>query len=71
MRDLPAHHQHEAKTKKQEEQSGDSILNADDLVIGGKNVSAPETRILMMRFVDSRLRNSVSSGHDLLLNLQC
>ena len=64
MRDLPAHHQHQAKPKEEEKESRDTILNADDFVIGRKNVGAPETRILTMRFVDPWMRNSVSSGHD-------
>src|SRR5690349_10958630 len=42
MRDAPAHDQHQAETKKQERQSGDGVLNADHLVIGGENPFPPE-----------------------------
>ena len=47
MRNLPAHHQHQEKSEQQETQRGEAVLDADDLVIGRKNVAAPETRVVM------------------------
>ena len=52
--DLPAHHHHQAESEQEEEQRGDAILNADDLVVGGEDVRAPEARLLVVRFVNSR-----------------
>src|SRR6266496_6337287 len=63
MGDLPAHHQHQAKTKHEEKQGGDGILNPDDLMVGGKNVSAPEPHIFVVRFLNTRMSNSVSGSH--------
>src|SRR5260370_14688942 len=63
MGDLPAHHQHQAKTKHQEKESRDRVLNADDLMICGKNVSAPEPHIFVVRFLNTRMGNSVSGSH--------
>jgi len=38
MGNLPAHQQHQAKAKQQEEQRREAVLDADDFVVGGKNV---------------------------------
>src|SRR5436309_11095163 len=63
MGDLPAHHQHQAKAEHEEKQSGDGVLNPDDLMVGGKNVSAPEPHIFVVRFLNTWMRNSVSGSH--------
>src|ERR1039457_4619530 len=63
VRDLPAHHQHQAKSKQQERQRGDAVLEADDFVVGRKNVGAPEARILMMSFVNAAVRDCVCGLH--------
>src|SRR2546427_3368925 len=60
MRNLPAHHQHQAETEKQEKQRRDAILDADDFMVRGKNVFAPEPELLVRSFMDSRMRNCVS-----------
>jgi hypothetical protein len=43
IRDLPAHHDHEAEPEKQEDQTRDRVLDADRLVIGGKDELPQET----------------------------
>ena len=63
MGDLPAHHQHQAKAKHQEKESRDRVLNADDLMIGRENISAPEPHIFVVRFLNAWMRNSVSGSH--------
>ena len=50
--DLPAHDHHQAETEQQEQQGGDPILNADDLVVRGEHIRAPETRLLVGRLVN-------------------
>ena len=50
MADLPAHQQHEAEAEKHEKQRGDAVLNADDFVVGGKDVFPPKPQFVM-RFV--------------------
>ncbi len=60
MRDLPAHHEHQEKAEEQEAKSGHSVLNPDDLMIGGKNVLAPKTQFFLVDFVNSRVRDGLS-----------
>ena len=48
MRNLPAHEHHQEKSKLHEAQRGKTVLDADDLVVGGKNVFAPETRLVVL-----------------------
>ncbi len=68
MRDLPAHHQHQAKTKQQKAERGEAVLQADDFVVRRKNVFAPEARFLVVRFVRFRVRNCVNGClHGLIL----
>ena len=59
MRNLPAHHQHQAEAEQQEAQRRQAVLDADDLVIGGENVFAPEARLFVMGFVDADVRHRV------------
>jgi hypothetical protein len=47
MRNLPAHQQHQEKAEQQKAERGKSVLDANDLVVGGKNVLAPEARLVM------------------------
>jgi hypothetical protein len=63
MRNLPTHHQHQTKAEKQKSQRGDAVLNADDLVVGGKDVRAPEARIFVMLCMDSGMWNCVCRLH--------
>jgi len=63
MRDLPAHHQHQQEAKKQKRQCRDAVLDADDLMVGGKDVRAPEPRIFMMLCMDSGMWNCVCRLH--------
>ena len=48
---LPAHHRHQAEPHEQKHQPGDAVLEADDFVVGGKDVLLPETRLLVGRGV--------------------
>ena len=45
---LPAHQHHQDETEQQEQQRGEAVLDADDFVVGGENVFAPETRLVVM-----------------------
>jgi len=47
MRDLPAHEHHQAKSKLHEAERDETVLDADDLVIGGENIFAPEARFVV------------------------
>ena len=49
MGDLPAHQKHQTKAEEHEEQRGDAVLHADDLVVGGKDVFPPKPRLFVMR----------------------
>ena len=55
MRNLPAHEQHQEKAEKHETQRHQAILDADHLVVGGKDIFLPKPRLVMflvaMRFV--------------------
>ena len=48
MRNLPAHQQHQEKSEQQENQRREAVLDADDFVVGGKNVAAQKTRIMVL-----------------------
>ena len=48
MRHLPAHQQHQEKSEQHETQRSQTVLDADDLVVGGKNVGAPEAEVFVM-----------------------
>jgi hypothetical protein len=61
MGDLPTHHQHQAKTKKQKAKRRKSVLDANDFMVGGENVLAPKTGFLVVGFVDLRMWNRVSA----------
>ena len=47
------------KPKNKKAQRGDAVLDADDLVVGGKDVCAPEARIFVMLCMDSGMWNCV------------
>ena len=54
--ELPAHEHHQRKAEEEEQHAGDGVLDADDLVVGGEDVLAPEAELLVMGFVrDVRL----------------
>ncbi len=40
--ELPAHEHHQRKAEEEKQQAGDRVLDADDLVVGGEDVLAPE-----------------------------
>ena len=48
IRQLPAHHHHQAKAEEQEKQPGDAVLDADDFVVGGENVFSPKPELVML-----------------------
>jgi len=54
------HHQHQEKAEHQESQGGDPVLDADDLVVGGKDVMAPEPRIFVVGIMGARMGGCVS-----------
>ena len=49
--ELPAHQHHQRKAEEQEQEPGDAVLDANDLVVSGENVLAPEAEFLVMSFV--------------------
>ena len=49
--ELPAHQHHQREAEEQEQQAGDGVLDADDLVVDGEDVLAPEAELLVMGFV--------------------
>ena len=54
--ELPAHQHHQREAEEQEQQAGDGVLDADDLVVGREDVLAPEAELLVMGVVrDVRL----------------
>jgi hypothetical protein len=59
MSNLPAHHQHQAQPEQQEAQAGKAVLNANDLVVGGKNVFAHEANVFMVLFVRADVRHGM------------
>ncbi len=61
MSDLPAHHQHQAKTKEEETQGGESVLNPDHFVVGGEDVFTPKTGFLVMGLLEVRVWNGLSA----------
>jgi hypothetical protein len=57
MRDLPAHQAHQAEAEQKEDQRGNTVLDADDFVVGGKDVGAPKPAVrvvIVMRMVVGR-----------------
>jgi hypothetical protein len=46
--DAPAHHHHQVKSEGQEQHRRDAILDADHLVIGGKNVLPEESGVVVV-----------------------
>src|SRR5271154_6932425 len=51
MRNLPAHQNHQEKSEQHEAQRGQAVLDADDFVVGGKNVGAQEADVFVMAVV--------------------
>ena len=43
--ELPAHQHHQRKAEEQEQEAADAVLDADDLVVGGEDVLAPEAKL--------------------------
>jgi hypothetical protein len=70
MGDLPAHEEHQEEPKQQKEKGGDAVLNADDLMVGGENVFAPEPQILVVGFVGFVVCGWLHFCIDLLLPVQ-
>jgi energy-coupling factor transporter ATP-binding protein EcfA2 len=49
--ELPAHQHHQAEAEKQEQQAGDAVLDADDLVVDREDVLAPEAQFFVVGVV--------------------
>jgi hypothetical protein len=47
---LPPHQHHQGKTEEEEDQPGESVLDADHFVIGGENVFSPPSELVMLVF---------------------
>src|SRR5438046_9713753 len=45
---LPPHQHHQGKTEEEEDQPGESILDADHLVVGGENIFSPPPELVML-----------------------
>jgi hypothetical protein len=48
MGELPAHGEHEAEAEEEEQQTADSVPDADDFVIGGKDVLSPKAKLVVI-----------------------
>ncbi len=74
---LPPHQHHQGKTEEEEDQSGESVLDADHLVIGGENIFSPPPKLvmlvagLMLMWMGMRLERSgsVHSGKSYRFNI--
>jgi hypothetical protein len=47
----PAHRDHQNETNREEDQSGDTVLNTDDFVIGAENVFLKERKLVVVMIV--------------------
>src|SRR5882757_5976135 len=47
---LPAHQHHQAKAEEQERESTKTVLDPDHLVVGGKNIFSPPTKLMVFVF---------------------
>ena len=45
---LPAHEEHQPEAEEEEEETGPEILDADDFVVGGKDVGPPKAELVML-----------------------
>src|SRR5437764_11274134 len=45
---LPPHQHHQGKPEEEEDQPGESVLDADHLVIGGENIFSPPPELVML-----------------------
>src|SRR6266480_1574059 len=45
---LPPHQHHQGKTEEQKKQPGESVLDADDFMVGGENVFSPPSEFVMI-----------------------
>src|SRR5438876_12374701 len=52
---LPPHQHHQRKTEEQKKQPGESVLDADDFVVGGKNILPPPPELVMFMFAGVRV----------------
>src|SRR5436305_7775775 len=52
---LPAHQHHQAKTKKQEGETAKTVLNPDDLMVGGEDIFTPPTKLVVFMFASVRV----------------
>ena len=59
MGDLPAHDQHQEEAEEQERKGGQTILEADDLMVGGEDVRSPELPFLVGRGMNWRMNKGV------------
>ena len=46
--DLPAHQGHQAESKEEKQQGGDAVLDADNLVIGGKDILLQKAHLMFV-----------------------
>jgi hypothetical protein len=62
--ELPAHEHHEREAEEHEDEPGDQVLDADDLVVRGEDVAADEAELVMLvRMVVVRIvRGAVGRG---------
>src|SRR5882724_7471957 len=44
---LPPHQHHQGKTEEEEDQPGESILDADHFMVGGENIFSPPPELVM------------------------
>src|SRR6185503_20789499 len=58
----PAHEAHQTVTEEEEAQRRHAVLDANDLMVRGKDVFLPESLLVMVRGMDRMARGGVSRG---------
>src|SRR6266568_9481237 len=56
---LPPHQHHQGKAEEEEDQPGESVLDADHLVIGGENIFSPPPELVMLACRAGAMRRRV------------
>src|SRR5207249_11374172 len=56
---LPSHQHHQGKTEEQKKQPGESVLDTDHFVVGGKNILSPPPQLVLLTCRAGAMRRRV------------
>src|SRR5258705_10925341 len=56
---LPPHQHHQGKTEEEEDQPGESILDADHFMVGRENIFSPPSKLVMLTCGAGAVRRQV------------